>query len=263
MGDGLHHPLVQMEGGLHQSLAVAGGAGSGDHRGIRQLPLKLTQSKLGGADGVALIVGVELPQQLPGLPDQRQLGGGGAGINAQITLPLIGGKLRLVHHSRTMTAAKILIFCFVPEQGLQPGHLKGAADTLAQGFHQRGQGYALGIRGLQCRAHGGEEMGVFRVYGGFLRQMQGADKGGLQLRQEVQRPAQKGHGAPDGLAAGKAGDGLVHHRLKNGGSQIGLGGTLVDQGLDIRLGKHAAPGGDGIDLLVLLCRLVEAGGIGL
>ena len=67
----------------------------------------------------------------------------------------------------------------------------------------------------------------------------------------MQRPAQKGHAAPNGLAAGKAGDGLVHHRLKDGGGQIGGGSALVDEGLNVGFGKHAAPGGDGIDLLVL------------
>ena len=39
VGNGLHHPLVQGEGGLQQSLAVAGGAGANDFRLFRQQPL--------------------------------------------------------------------------------------------------------------------------------------------------------------------------------------------------------------------------------
>ena len=39
MGNGLHHALVQGEGGLQQSLAVAGGAGTNNFRLFRQQPL--------------------------------------------------------------------------------------------------------------------------------------------------------------------------------------------------------------------------------
>ena len=99
-------------------------------------------------------------------------------------------------------------------------------------------------------------MGVFWVHGGFLGQLQGADKGGFQLRQEVQRAAQEGNGAPDGLSAGKAGNGLIHHCLKNGGGKIGPGGALVDEGLNVGFGKYAAAGGDGVHLLVVLRGLV-------
>ena len=79
----------------------------------------------------------------------------------------------------------------------------------------------------------------------------------------MQRSAQKGHTAPDGLAAGQAGNGLVHHGLENGGRQVCLGGTLVDQGLDVRLGEYAAAGGDGIDLLVVFRLFVQPSGIDL
>ena len=57
-------------------------------------------------------------------------------------------------------------------------------------------------------------MGVFRVNGGFGGELQGADKGFFQLRQKMQGAAQKCHTPPDGLAAGKAGDGLIDHGLK-------------------------------------------------
>ena len=105
-------------------------------------------------------------------------------------------------------------------------------------------------------------MAVFRQDGGFLRQAQGADEGCAQLRQEVQRPAQKGHMPANGLAAGQAGDGLVDHRLEDGGGQILPGGALVDQRLDIALGKHAAPGGNGVNFLVAGGKIVQPGSVG-
>ncbi len=106
-------------------------------------------------------------------------------------------------------------------------------------------------------------MRVFRVNGGFVGELQGADKGLFQLRQEVQRTAQKCHTPPDGLAAGKAGDGLVDHGLKNGSGQVGGGRAFVDQGLDVGFRKHAAPGGDGVNFLIMLCLRVQSGGVGL
>ena len=101
-------------------------------------------------------------------------------------------------------------------------------------------------------------MGIRRVHDVLRRQLQGTDEGGLQLREEMQRSPQESHAAPDGLAAGQAGNGLVHHGLENGGGQIRPGSPVVDQGLDIRFGKHAAAGGDGIDLFILLRGLVQS-----
>ena len=106
-------------------------------------------------------------------------------------------------------------------------------------------------------------MGILRDDRVLVIELQGPDEGVPELRQEVQRAAQEGHVATDGLAAGQAGDGLVHHRLEDGGRQVLPGGTLVDQGLDIGLREHAAAGRDGVDHAVVLRVLVQAGGVGL
>ena len=79
----------------------------------------------------------------------------------------------------------------------------------------------------------------------------------------MQGSAQKCDTAPDGLAAGKAGDGLVNHGLKNGCGQVGGGRALVDEGLNIGFRKHAAAGGNGIDFLIVFGLRVQPGGIGL
>ena len=79
----------------------------------------------------------------------------------------------------------------------------------------------------------------------------------------MQGAAQKCHTPPDGLAAGKAGDGLIDHGLKNGSGQVGGGRALVDERLNVGFRKHAAAGGDGINFLIMLCLRVQSGGIGL
>ena len=58
----------------------------------------------------------------------------------------------------------------------------------------------------------------------------------------MKRAAQERHVSPDGLAAGQSADGLVDHGLENRSGQVFLGGTVIDQRLNIGLGKYAAAG---------------------
>ena len=95
---------------------------------------------------------------------------------------------------------------------------------------------------LQRRTHGGEQVGV-GIHDVFGCQLQRADKGFFQMAGSAAARPERPR-SPNGLAAGKAGDGLVHHRLKDGGGQIGGGSALVDKGLNVGFGEHAAPGGD-------------------
>ena len=67
----------------------------------------------------------------------------------------------------------------------------------------------------------------------------------------MKRTAKKGDISPDRLAAGQAPDGLVDNCLENRSGEIFPGSPLVDQRLDIRLGKYAAAGRNGVDHLVI------------
>ena len=263
VGNGLHLSLVQMEGGLQQGFAIAGGAGTTDsHPGV-ELVAEPFQGLLGGFYRVALIVGVVEEQQLALLADEGDLGGGGAGIDAQVAVALVIRQLLFLHHGPVVPGTEGPVLRFVREQGVKPLDFKGHLHTGVQGGHQVVNLLGLGVLCVQGSAQGGKEMGVFRLDGGFLRQLQGSDEGLFQLRQEVQGATQEGNPAPNGLAAGEAGNGLIHHRLKNGGSQVRPAGPLVDQGLDVRFGEHAAPGGDGVKLPVVGRFLVQTQGVGL
>ena len=264
MGNGLHLALVQVEGGLQQRLAIAGGAGAGDAGRGRQQAGKLGYGVHGGPDGAAAVVGVVGPQKLPLRAGQGQLGGGGACVDAQEAVTLVCIQIGLGHHRVGVAGTEGVVFRLVRKQRRQALDLEGHGDALGQTVDQLPDGPCrrASLR-LQRRAHGGEQVGVVRIHDVFRRQLQRADKGLFQLRQEVQRPAQKGHAAPDGFTAGKAGDGLVHHRLKDRGGQIGTGSALVDERLDVGLGEHAAPGGDGVQLLIVRRRVVKALGVGL
>ncbi len=100
-------------------------------------------------------------------------------------------------------------------------------------------------------------MRIFRHDGRFLRQMQRADKGLTQLRQEMQRPSQKRHMPPNRFAAGQSGNRLIHDSLKNRSRQILPCRAFVNQRLNIALGKHAATRRNGVQLVIIPCQLIQ------
>ena len=167
----------------------------------------------------------------------------------------------LMNLRAVMASAEGVIFCAVRKQRRQTLELEGHLHAGAQFCGKRCGVCRLGIARLEGSAHGGEEVGILGVDDILRRQVQRADEGLFELRQEVQRAAEEGDAAADGLAAGKAGDGLVDDGLKNGGRQIGQRCALVDEGLDVRLGEHAAARGDGIELAIVRRGAVQTLGI--
>ena len=73
----------------------------------------------------------------------------------------------------------------------------------------------------------------------------------------MERPSEERHVAADRLSAGQTADGLVYHSLEDGDGQIFSGGSLIDKGLDIRFGEHAASGGYGVYHLIVFRIFVE------
>ena len=65
----------------------------------------------------------------------------------------------------------------------------------------------------------------------------------------------------DRFSAGKTADGLIHHSLEDGGRKILLGGSLVDQWLNVSLCKYTAACGNRIDGVITLGILIEAGSV--
>ena len=100
-----------------------------------------------------------------------------------------------------------------------------------------------------------------RLYGGFIGKAQGLDKTRLELGEVVQRAAQERHVAVDGAAASQTGDSLRDHRLEDRGGDVLFLSALVEQRLDIGLGKDTAARCDGVDDRVVFGELVEAAGI--
>ena len=259
VGDGFDLAVIEQEGGLQQRLAVAGRAGARDLHARRELRSQHTHGVNRRLHRRALIVGVKRPQQRAVLIDEGKLRRGGACVDTE-EAPA-GMKRYLMNLRAVMASAEGVIFCAVRKQRRQTLELEGHLHAGAQLCGKRGGVCRLGIARLEGSAHGGEEVGILGVDDILRRQVQRADEGLFQLRQEVQRAAEKSDAAADGLAAGKAGDGLVDDGLKNGGSQIGQRCALVDERLDVRLGEHAAARGDGIELVIVGSGTVQSLGI--
>ena len=263
VGNGLYFALIQAEGRLQQGFAVTGGTGTNDPCPFGHTCLQLRHGVHGRFDGIALIVGIEGMQQLTLAANKGHFCGGGAGVDAQETVTLIGLQIGLCHHGAVVPGAKSVVIGSAGKKRIQTLEFKGHFNAFFQPLLQLGQRYGTLIIDGQSGAHGGKQMGVFGIHRGFGGELQRANKGFFQLGQKVQRTAQKGHTAPDGLAAGQTGDGLLHHCLEDGGGQVGFCGALVDKGLNIGLGKNTAACGDRIDLLIIDRLLVQTGGIGL
>ena len=77
----------------------------------------------------------------------------------------------------------------------------------------------------------------------------------------MKRASQKSDASADGSATGEAADGLIYHGLKDGCCQVFASGSLVDQRLDICLGKYAAAGRNGVNGLVISGIFVQARGV--
>ena len=172
------------------------------------------------------------------------------------------GKLSGAHPVPAVPLRKAFVIRFLFKERLHTLNFRIHTDAGPEPVDEIGDSeFCCILPAAEGGADGSKEMRVLRLDDLVTMQVQGADKGIPQLRHEVQRTAQEGHVAPDGLSLGQTGDGLIHHRLENGGCQILPGSALVDERLNVGFGKYAAAGGDGINHLVVLCQLVETGGI--
>ena len=145
-----------------------------------------------------------------------------------------------------MALTKSLVLRFILKQRRQRFPLAMGHIT-DQFFNSRRQ-----VANLFCRVGCPQRDIIKRVFRADTFHTQYLVKAFAQHGHEGQRPAEikdfPFHGPPLGQAA----DGLVDHGIKNAGRNVALFRALVEQGLNIALGKHAAAGSDRINPLMLL-----------
>ena len=144
-----------------------------------------------------------------------------------------------------MPGAEGAVLGHILEQGGHGVHQGGGVHALLQLFQSVLKEDGLIVGGAQGRAHGGKAVAVLGEDGVSLVQLQGFHKALPQAHEEVEGAAQEDDLALQLPALGQAGHGLVHHRLEDGGGHVLFPAALVQDGLDVTLGEHAAAGGDG------------------
>ena len=210
---------------------------------------------------VALVGLVVVEQDLVILADQHELGRGRAAVDAEVGVARIHGDVLRHHVVHAVAVLELLILLLVFKQRRQVVcHHRRVRRALERGEQRIDRIGLLRVRGVLRRAgrdrvgREGGEVGVRVVQPERLLEAL------LQPLEEEQRPAEEEHVALDLAALREARDRLSHDRLKDGGGHVLLARALVEEGLDVRLGEHAAARGDRVDALRVQRELVQLGG---
>jgi len=67
----------------------------------------------------------------------------------------------------------------------------------------------------------------------------------------------------DWFTTGQSADSLVDNCLEYRSSKVFFGSTIIDQRLDIRLGKYTTSCSNGIESFIIFCIFVQSGGVSL
>ena len=259
VGHGLHQTQITGESIFDEILAVAGDSRSLDVHPAAAEPVDLLQLLQNNGHRIALvgvIVGVE---QLSLGADEGHLGGGGSGVNPQPGIPRIGEDIGLGGVRGVVPGNKGVVFRLAAEERGHGIHQCGVVHALLQLFEKAVKVMLLVVRGTQSRADGGEAVAVLRENGMVLVQLQRLHKALPQAGEEVERTAQEDNLPLQLPPLGEAGHSLIHHGLKNRGRHILLAPALVQDRLDIALGKNATAGGDGVYFFVLQGEFIQFG----
>ena len=278
VGHGLDFALVHGEGGLDEAFAVAGRARAADLAALGQGTSHGAHDVDGGGDGVALVGGVVGEDDAVARVDDDGLDGRGARVDAEPAAALGLVEAGLGDDLEAVSGHELLAVLRGAEEGVH-----------ARGFDLHGcGGEALHEGGelVAARVYGGGTafLGEARLLGGLLvgeegradRDVElgvvGGDEGvglgqeGLvclaQGGQEVQGSTEEHDGAADRAPARQARDGLRGDGVEDGGGEVLVGGTLVDEGLDVGLGEDAAARGDRVELGVAGGHLAQARSVG-
>ena len=257
MRDGLDLAGVGAQGLDEDLLAVAGGGHVADHAVGGHLVVDVVGDGARGAQDVAVVVAVPGVKKLAVLADDGRLHGGGAGVDTDEHAAVVGGQVALGNDLLVVALLELAVVVLGGKEWLQALDLGalGVLEVLEQA-DDLGEGHVLiGLAG-ERRARGHKQVGVVGHDDVLVVEVQRDVEAVAQLGEVLQRAAEEGDVAADGVAAGEARDGLVGHGLEDGGGHVLGARALVEQGLDVRLCKDAAAAGDGVDARGALGELV-------
>ena len=256
VGHRLDLALVHGEGGLHEAFAVAGRARAADLAALGQRASHGSYDVDSRGHGVALVGGVVGEDDAVLGVDDDGLDRRGARVDAEPAAALGLVEAGLGDDVEAVAGHELLAVLGGGEEGVHARGLDlhgGGGEALHEGRELVTAGVDWGgarFLGLACLLGGlllGEEGRADRdVQLGVVGGDEGVGLGqeGLigiaQGGQEVQGAAEEHDSSADRAPARQAGDGLGGDGVEDGGGQVLVGGTLVDEGLDVGLGEDAA-----------------------
>ena len=250
MSHRFHQTIITAEGVLDQFLAIAGGGHAGHlQAGVFLVDLdQLFPDQGQRVAKVGLVIGV---QDLALLVHHHQLDGGGAGVDADMHRAALGAERHMRHSVGHVPGMEFLVLLLVGKERRLTGISSGGGVLVQRVGH-------CGEVELLVRIEGGTQRHIEQaVLGAGSGDPQRLIKALAQHAAEGQRPAQIQDIALDGAALCQTGNGLVDHRLVDAGGDILRARALIDEGLYVAFGKHAAAGRDGIGALGLFRGLVH------
>ena len=162
-----------------------------------------------------------------------------------------------------VTFLKFLKICFRCKQRLHTVYFEFHLDFSFQTALHIDECHVQIFLGIQSRSDCCKQMGKCRGDDVFIVQFQCADKCFAQLREKVKRSSEECDVSANRFTTSQSADRLVDNCLEYRSSKVFFGSTVVDQRLDICLGKYTTSCGNGIESFIIFRIFIQSGGISL
>ena len=139
MGNGFHFALIQQQCRFDQCFSVTGGTGPGDMCIFRQETVDLLDGTDGGSQRIAVIIAVKRVEQCPVFSHKCCLGSCGTGIDTQIAVSFISGKLAFFYFICALPFMESIVILLGGEKGFHTGNFKIQLNGIIQLFLERKQ----------------------------------------------------------------------------------------------------------------------------
>ena len=266
MGNGFHRVVITSECLGEQTLSVTCGTRTQNiqiHIQLICFPFEIQEGLFHDSQRFALILSVERIDRSPIFIHKHKLGCGGACINSQVG---IEGSVRIGfqsgHLRQFVPFDKFLMLFFCIEEWFYGNSFFCRGCMVKGGMtRQLRQIHALRIRehrrNPQRGSLGNQDILILGNDNIFLPQTQALGINRHKLRVKKQRAAFKDDRRTDLQPLGQTAYGLFGHGMETGQGQVCLGHALIQQRLNVRLGKNTAPAGHIVDAPSLFGQRVQ------
>ena len=264
VSNGLNLARVCAQSLDQDTLAITGGCDVTDDAVGRHLVVDGVHDFASSAQDIAVVIVVPGVKQLALLANNSSLHGGRACVDTDEHAAVVVGQLALGDYLLVVAGFEVVKVLLGSKERVQTSNF-GALDILevVQRLHDLRKGdWSIGLA-RQSSARCNKEVSVLWQDNVLVVQVKRDVEATAQLREVLQRSAEKRDVAADRVTTSQARNGLVCNGLEDGSRDVGRSSALVEQRLNVGLSKNAAARCNWVDLLDVFCQLVEAGCVGL